>query len=218
MTNPIRSFFALLLLPFRTRLSLQLENLSLRHQLTVYRRSEARPRLKPADRVLWAWLSRVWSGWQDALVFVKPATVIARQRKRFREHRTRLSRGRGPGRPAVPVEFRELIRRISQANATWGAPRIVGELGKLDIVVAQSTVHMYMLRRRKPPSPTWRAFLNNHVRDLVAIDFFLVPMIRFEVLFVLVALYQHRRKVVHLNVPENPTTEWTTRQIVNAFP
>jgi len=218
LTDPIRSFLALLLLPFRRRLSLQLENLALRHQLTVYQRSEVRPRLKPVDRLFWAWLSGVWSGWQDALVLVKPATVIAWQRKRFRQHWTRLSRRRGPGRPAVPVEVRKLIHRMSQANPAWGAPRIVGELKKIGVVVAKATVERYVVRRRKPPSPTWRAFLANHAKDLVAIDFFVVPTVRFEVLFVLVALRHHRRKVVHFNVTENPTAEWTAQQIVNAFP
>ena len=154
LMTSIHPFLGLLLLPFRSRLSMQLEILALRHQLTVYQRAGTTPRLKPADRIFWAWLSRVWSGWQDALVFVKPATVIAWQRKRFREHWTRLSRGRKPGRPAVPVEVRKLIRRMSQGNLTWGAPRIVGELGKLGIDVAKSTVATYMVRRRQPPSPT----------------------------------------------------------------
>ena len=118
----------------------------------------------------------------------------------------------------MPLEVRELIRRMSRTNPTWGAPRILGELDKLGIVVAESTVHKYMLRRRKPPSPTWRAFLNNHACDLVAIDFFVVPTVRFRVLFVLVVLAHQRRRVVHFNVTENPTAEWTAQQIVGASP
>jgi transposase InsO family protein len=213
-----RLLLALLTLPLRSRVSMQLEILALRHQLTVYQRSGVRARLKPGDRIFWAWLSRVWSGWRNALVFVQPATVIAWQRKRFREHWTRLSRRRKPGRPAVALEVRALIRRMSRANPTWGAPRIVGELGRLGIFVAESTVHKYMLRRRRPPSPTWRAFLGNHARDLVSSDFFVVPTISFKVLFVLVVLAQHRRRVVHFGVTENPTEEWTAQQIVEAFP
>jgi transposase InsO family protein len=116
------------------------------------------------------------------------------------------------------VEVRKLIRRMSQANPTWGAPRIVGELGKLGIVVAESTVHKYKRRRRNPPSPTWRAFLSDHVKDLVAIDFLVVPTERLEVLLVLVALHHHRRQVVQVNVTEKPTAKRTTEQIVNAFP
>jgi putative transposase len=218
LTTSVRSFLALLLLPFRSRLALELEILALRHQLTVYQRSKTKPRLRPTDRIFWAWLSRVWSGWQNTLLFVKPATVIAWQRRRFREHWTRLSRQRRPGRPAVPVEVRKLIRRMSQANPTWGAPRIVGELAKLGIVVAESTVHKYMCRRRKPPSLTWRAFLSNHAPDLVAIDFFVVPTVRFEVLFVLIVLAHHRRRIVHFGVTQHPTAQWTAQQIVNAFP
>jgi putative transposase len=218
LTTSICSFLALLLLPFRSRLSLQLEILALRHQLTVYQRAQPMTRLKPVDRLFWAWLSRFWSGWQDALVFVKPATVVAWQRKRFREHRTRLSRRPKLGRPAVPVEVRKLIGRMSRANPNWGAPRILGELEKLGIVVAEAIVRKYMLRRRKPPSPTWRAFLSNHAKDLVAIDFFVVPAVRFKVLFVLVVLAHHRRRVVHCGVTENPTAQWTAQQIIEAFP
>ena len=132
---------------------MQLEILALRHQLTVCQRLWTKPRLKPADRLFWAWLSRVWSGWQQALVFVQPATVIKWQRKRFREHWTRLCRKTKPGRPAIQLEVRQLIRRMSQANSGWGAPRLRGELEKLGIVVAEETVRKYMRRRRKPPPP-----------------------------------------------------------------
>ena len=107
---------------------------------------------------------------------------------------------------------------MSQANSGWRAPRIVGELGKLGIVVAESTVRKYMLPRRRPPAPTWRAFLSNHAKDLVALDFFVVPTVRFRVLFVLVVLRHQRRQVVHFNVTGNPTAQWTSQQIVEAFP
>jgi len=103
-----------------------------------------------------------------------------------------------------------LIRKISGANPGWGAPRIVGELHKLGIAVAKSTVDKYRARARKPPSPTWRAFLNNHVKDLVSIDFFTVPTAGFKVLFVLVILAHHRRRVIHFNVTEHPTAHWNT--------
>jgi hypothetical protein len=121
----------------RSRLSLQLEILALQHQLAVYQRAPRRPRLKPADRILWAWLAKRWAGWREALVFVKPETVIAWQRKRFRDHWTRLSRRRKPGRPPIAKEVRNLIRRMSTANPGWGSPRILGELGKLGIEIAK---------------------------------------------------------------------------------
>jgi hypothetical protein len=113
---------------------------------------------------------------------------------------------------------RALIRQISRANPGWVSPCIVGELRKLGIEVAKSTVEKYRVRTRKPPSPTWRAFLNNHFEDMVSIDFFVVPTVRFKVLYVLVVLSHHRRQVVHFNVTTNPTAQWTGQQIVEAFP
>jgi putative transposase len=203
---------------FRSRLALQVEVLALRHQLAVYQRARQRPRLEPADRVLWSWLSKVWAGWQDALVFVRPNTVISWQRKRFRDHWTRLSRRGKPGRPPVAKEIRDLIRHMSRANPAWGSPRIVGELRKLGVAVAKSTVEKYMVRRCKPPSPTWRVFLANHVRDLVSVGFFTVATVRFQILFVLLVLAHDRRRVLHFNITTHPTAEWTVQQVVEAFP
>jgi hypothetical protein len=197
---------------------LQIEVLALRHQLAVYQRAGRRPQLEPADRILWAWLSRVWAGWREALVFVQPRTVISWQRQRFRDHWSRLSRPGKVGRPAVPKEIRDLIRRMSDANPTWGSPRIVGELRKLGIEVAKSTVEKYRVRRPKPPSPTWRIFLANHSKDLISIDFFTVATVRFEILFVLVILAHDRRRVRHFNLTTHPTAEWTAQQLIEAFP
>jgi putative transposase len=203
---------------FRSRRSMQLEILALRHQLAVYQRSIRRPRIQPADRLLWAWLARLWSGWQDALTVVQPRTVVAWQQKQFRAHWRRLSQAGTSGRPTVAKELRELIRRISQANPTWGSPRMVGELQKLSIHVAKSTVEKYRVRHRKAPSPTWRTFLQNHMADVVALDFFTVPTVTFRVLFVLVILTHERRRVVHFNVTEHPTAEWAAQQVIDAFP
>ena len=144
--------------------------------------------------------------------------MLAWQRKRFRDHWAKLSKQGRPGRPTVSKEVRALIRKMSEANTGWGSPRIVGELRKLGIDVAKSTMEKYRVRSRKPPSPTWKAFLKNHVRDLVSIDFFVVPTVRFKVLFVLVVLAHHRRRVVHFNVTEHPTAQWTGQQIIEAFP
>ena len=96
---------------------------------------------------------------------------------------------------------------MSEVNVGCGSPRIVGELHKLGIDVAKSTVEKYRVRSRKPSSPTWKAFLKNHVRDLVSIDFFVVPTVSNKVLFVLVVLAHHRRRVVHFNVTEHPTAQ-----------
>ncbi len=201
----------------RSRVALQLEVLALRHQLAVYQRCPARARIKVADRLLWAWLSRTWAGWRQVLVFVQPSTVIAWQRRRFRDHWARLSRGE-PGRPPVAKAVRDLIREMSSANPRWGSPRIVGELAKLGIHVAKSTVEKYMVRPKKPSSPTWRAFLDNHVKDLLSIDSFVVPTVTFKVLFVFVVLVHARRRIVHFNLTEHPTAQWAAQQISEAFP
>ena len=203
---------------FRSRASLCLEHLALRHQLAVYHQSVDRPRLRSTDRLFWAWLSRWWSGWQEAVAFVQPRTVIAWQRKRFRDHWRRLSQRGKPGRPTIAKEVRTLIRDMWQANPTWGSPRIVGELRKLGIDVAKSTVERYRVRRRKPPSPTWKAFLQNHLKDLVAMDFFVVPTVTYKVLFVLVMLAHDRRRIVHFQVTEYPSAQWTAQQVIEAFP
>jgi transposase InsO family protein len=160
----------------------------------------------------------LWSGWQQALAFVQPRTVIAWQKKRFRDHWRRLSQRGTPGRPAIAQEVRVLIQDMWQSNPTWGSPRIVGELQKLGIAVAKSTVETYRPRSRKPSSPTWKAFLNNHAQDLVSCDFFTVPTVACKVLFVFVILAHERRRLVHFNVTEHPTAQWTAQQMVEAFP
>lgn len=124
---------------FRSRLSMQMELIALRHQLSVYQQSISRPKLQPADRLLWVWLSRLWPGWQEALEFVQPRTVIAWQKKRFRDYWRRLSQSGQPGRPMISKEVRDLIQDMWRSNPTWGAPRIVGELHKIGIDVAKST-------------------------------------------------------------------------------
>jgi hypothetical protein len=111
-------------LPCRLSISLRLENLALRHQLAVYKQTVRRSRLRRSDRLFWAWLSRLWSHWQETLVLVQPRTVLAWQRKRFRDHWRRLSQRGPPGRPAIAKDIRDLIRAMWQANPTWGAPRI----------------------------------------------------------------------------------------------
>ena len=105
---------------------------------------------------------------------------------------------------------------MSRANPLWGAPRIHGELLKLGLTVSQATVSKYMCRSRRPPSQAWRTFLKNHAPDVIAMDFFTVPTATFRVLFVLVVLSHARRRLVHFNVTEHPTAEWTARQLLEA--
>ena len=156
---------------FRARVVLQAEILALRHQLLVLQRSSCghKLRLGWADRVLWVCLSRLWNGWRSALLLVRPETVIAWHRKGCRFY-WRWKSQRCQGRPAVSPEVCNLIRQMSLANPRWGAPRIHGELLKIGIEVSQATVAKYMVRQRKPPSQTWRTFLENHVKDLVSVS------------------------------------------------
>ena len=203
---------------FRTRSGLLLENLALRQQLAVMKNSIKRPRFRRRDRLFWITLSRLWEGWKSPLVVVKPATVIAWHRKGFRLFWKLKSRTRRPGRPRVSKEIRDLVRRMVEANPTWGAPRIHGELRKLGIDVSERTVSNLMPRRTKPPSQTWRTFLKNHMDVTCAIDFFTVPTASFRILFVLVVMKHSRREIVHFNVTEHPCAEWTAQQIVEAFP
>src|SRR5436309_10475370 len=195
-----------------------LENLALRHQLAVYKKVVNRPKVLGSDRLFWVALASVWAGWRQALVIVSPNTVLRWQRRRFREYWARLSARAVAGRPRLSRQIRALVVRMAQANPLWGAPRIHGELQKLGIDVAERTVSRLLPKRRSPSSQTWRTFLTNHVRDLVAIDFFTVPTARLRVLFVFVVLAHDRRRVLHFNVTEHPTAAWTAQQIVDAFP
>jgi putative transposase len=201
------------------RAALQLENLALRHQITVLQRSaKKRPPLQRADRLLWVWLSCIWSNWRSSLVIVKPETVVAWHRNAFRLFWTwKIRRGK-PGRPAVPPEIRALIRRMSKDNPGWGAPRIHGELLKLGINIGETSVSKYLVRNRTSPSQTWRTFLENHVNSLVSVDFFTVPTVRFQILYVFLVLAHERRRIVHFAVTAHPTAEWTAHQLREAFP
>jgi putative transposase len=202
----------------RSRASLHLEILALRHQPAVVNRTR-RPRLRltATDRVLWAWLSRTWRDWRSALHMVQPDTVVAWHRRGFRFFWTWKSRRR-TGRLGVPTEVRALIRELSTANPLWGAPRIHGELQKLGVVVSQSTVAKYMRRHPRPPPQTWRTFLANHASQIMAADLFVVPTITFRLLFVLVILAHDRRRIIHVAVTAHPTAGWIAQQLRNAFP
>jgi transposase InsO family protein len=203
---------------FRSRVALQLELMALRHQLTTMKRKSPRPLLRRADRLFWVLLSRLWSAWREALVIVKPETVIAWHRKGFRLLWTWKSRRRKGGRPLVPREVRELIRRMSRENPLWGAPRVQGELMKLGIKISEATVSKYMTRLPKPPSQTWRTFFRNHAGCLASIDFFVLPTATFRLLFVFVVLQHERRQIAHFGVTANPTAAWVVQQITEAFP
>jgi len=214
----LTAFFASLGASLRSRAALQLEILALRHQLGVLQRSVKRPRLSPADRFLWAWLSSVWNGWESRVFIVKAATVIGWHRKGFGLFWSwKIHHGKR-GRPAVPKEVRQLIRMLSCENPLWGVPHIHGELLKLGINIGETSVSKYIVRHRKPPSQGWRTFLDNHLKTMVSVDFFVVPTIRFQILYVFLVLAQERRRILHFAVAAHPTAEWTAQQVREAFP
>jgi transposase InsO family protein len=103
---------------------------------------------------------------------------------------------------------------MCRANPLWGAPRIHGELLKLGLEISETRVAKYMIKHREPPSQTWRSFLRNHAKDLVAVDFFTMPTATFRILFVLVVLHHDRRRILHVNVTAHPTAIWTARQLL----
>ena len=122
------------------------------------------------------------------------------------------------GRPRIATDLRGLIRRMSIENPLWGAPRIHGELLKLGIEVAQSSVAKYMVKRSGPPSQGWGTFLRNHAPDIAAMDLLIVPTIGFDLLYALVIIRLQRRDLVWINVTTHPTAEWIAHQITEAFP
>ena len=198
---------------------LALENLALRQQLAAMKRSNKRPQVRSRDRLFWVLLSRFWTNWQEALIIVKPETVIRWHRKGFKLFWKFKSRRKGSGRPPISPEIRDLILKMAKANPLWGAPRIHGELLKLGIEISERTVSNLMTRWiPKPPSQTWRTFLKNHMLNMVSIDFFTVPTTKFRILFLLVILNHSRRRVVHFNVTAHPMANWTAQQIVEAYP
>jgi transposase InsO family protein len=211
-------FLHILVSPVKTQARLEAEIVLLRHQLNVLRRRvPSRPRLSVTDRLLFVWLYRLFPSVLSAITIIQPDTIIRWHRMGFRLYWRWKSRSRG-GRPKVPMEIRRLIRDMSLANRLWGAPRIHGELLKLGIEVAQSTVAKYMARRGRGRSQTWKTFLRNHAAGIAAMDFLIVPTVGFWLLFVLVILRHRRRRLISLSVTAHPTADWIARQITDAFP
>lgn len=198
----------------RSQQVLAAENLVLRQQLAVLKMNHPRPRLTDADRCFWVFLSRIWPDWRRTLHIVQPDTVIRWHRQGFLYYWRWKSRGRG--RPKIDPELIQLIRRMCRANPLWGAPRIHGELLKLGIDISEATVSNYMIKPPRPPSQSWRTFLENHAKEQIALDFFTVPTATFSVLFVLVILRHDRRRILHFNVTAHPTAVWTARQLLEA--
>jgi len=151
------------------------------------------------------------------VTIVQPETLVRWHRAGFRRYWRWKSNSRG-GRPRIEIELRALIRQMSTENQLWGAPRIHGELLKVGLSVAQSSVAKYTVKHRGPPSQEWRTFLRNHAPDIAAMDLVMVPTIGFELLDGFVIVRIDRRDLVWINVTTNSTAEWIARQITEAFP
>jgi transposase InsO family protein len=203
---------------FKSRRRLKAENLALRHQLNVLQqRAPRRLYLRWAHRALFIWLYRRCPRILDAITIVRLETVVRWHRMGFAAYWRWKSRPLG-GRPQIGKEVRDLIRRMSFENPLWGAPKIHGELLKLGIEVAQSTVSIYMVPRQDRPLQTWKTFLCNHMEGIASIDFIVVPTIAFQQLFAFLVLDHGRRRLLWIAVTRNPTAEWLARQITEAFP
>ena len=168
---------------FKSRSRLEAENLFLRHQVDIaLRRAPPCLRLRGSDRALLIWMTRLWPGLLGLAQVVQPATILRWHRAGFKVFWRWKSQNRA-GRPKMDRRLRDLIQRMSRENPLWGASRIHGELLMLGFKVAQSTVAKYMVRRRNPPSQTWKTFLRNHAEAIVAIDMCVVPTLTFDLLF-----------------------------------
>jgi hypothetical protein len=188
---------------------------ALRHQLNVLRRkAPKRIAFSTFDRLIFSGLYRISPRIVNALVIVKPETVIRWHRAGFRLFWRWKSRSRG-GRSKVPLEIRQLIH-MSLANPLWGAPRIHGELLKLGIEIGQTSAAKYMARHRKPPSQGWMTFLRNHADGIASIDLFVVPTLSFRLLYGLLILSHGRRRILWLGVTAHPSAEWMARQLTEA--
>src|SRR6202162_4714795 len=203
---------------FKSRSRLEAENLFLRHQLTIaMRRAPPRLRLRGSDRALLIWMTRLWPNLRGMAQVVQPETILRWHRAGFKVFWRRKSRNNA-GRPRIDRGLRDFIQRMSRENPLWGAARIHGELLMLGFEVAQSTVSKYMVRRRNPPSQTWKTFLRNHAEAIAAIDMCVVPTLTFDHLFAFLVLGHGRRQLLWFEVTRHPTAEWLARQITEAFP
>jgi transposase InsO family protein len=221
MLHLLKLVSGVLVRSFRARGDLLLENLALRQQLAVLSRCRPRPRFSNGERFLWIMLRRVWSGWRKSLIVVQPDTVVRWHRAGFKLYWKWISRPRvRVGRRPTSKEMRELICRMVAENSTWGAPRIHGELQMLGFDISERTVLRWMPKAPQDPEPAtrWAAFLGNHREVIAAMDFFTVPTLSFGVLYCFFVIAHDRRRILHLNATQHPTSAWVSQQLREAFP
>jgi transposase InsO family protein len=205
----------------RSKPELILENLLLRQQLIVLKRQVRRPALTWRDRTLFVLLASRLPTWKEALVIVQPDTVLRWHRDLFRWVWRRRSKSTGRrGRPPLTDEIVALIKQMARENRTWGAERIRGEVLKLGVWVAKSTIQKYIQEARGPRSPkqAWATFLRNHAKEIWACDFLQTYDLLFRTLFVFVIIELGSRRLVHFGVTRSPTDAWLAQQLREATP
>jgi len=210
----IADLVGLLVLTARSRRSIEAENLVLRRQLALFKERGVKPRrIDVATRLSLVWLSRLCD-WRSCVIVVRPKTIVRWHRAGWRLFWRCRSR---PGRPPIPLELRQLIRRMATENPLGGEERIANELlVKLGIRVSPRTVRKYMLMR-PPGQPRgdqrWSAFLKNHAKAILACDFFIAVTATFRMLYVFVVIEHSTRRLAHINVTANPNADWTLQQL-----
>jgi hypothetical protein len=196
------------------------ENIFLRRQLALFVERKVRPRRTDATtRLVMRALTRFF-GWREALVIVKPETLVRWHRTAFRA--LWRWKSRKPGRPLLPRNLRELIREMAAANPAWGEERIANELLlKLGIRVSPRTVRKYLDSGRPPgttPGQRWATFVKNHAKGIVACDFLVTVTASFRIVYVFVAMEIGSRRILHIHVTAHPTAEWVLQQFRECLP
>ena len=212
---------------FKTNLQKDLEIVTLRNQLSIFQQKltnnkMSKPLFTSAFRQLWVLLSKIFTNWKSSLLLVKPETVVKWHRKAFKLFWKNKSRKKG--RPPLSTEIINLIKRIHKENPLLSPEKIYEKLVDLNISnpPAPNTIAKYIPTIRKPPTQSqiqsWKTFLKNHSKGIWAMDFMVVPTLFFKVLYVLVIINHHRRKIEHIAVTSNPTSQWVAQQIREATP
>lgn len=208
---------------FRSRASLELEVIALRHQLKLIERQRRRKRERRnriatlSDRIFWVILYRLWPACLKYLVVLKPDTVIKWHYKGFRLFWSLRSRRRGYPVRASTLEAREIIRRMQAENPLWGAGRISGEIHNLGIEMDRKYVWKQMRKFNHTPGPGWTTFLKNHMSETAAADFFVAITATYRFLYGFLIIDHHRRRIIHFEVTAKPNQNWVIGQVVKTF-
>jgi putative transposase len=215
-SNQVLGTFADLM---RSKPELVAENALLRQQLIVLRRSVKRPKVTQTDRLLLVLLASRVHAWRQALLIIKPDTLLRWHREGFRLFWCHKSKATTCT-PRVPAETIALIAEMVAHNRLWGAERIRGELLKLNIRLSKRTIQKYVRRARphRPRGQKWSTFLHNHAHAIWACDFVTATDLFFRPIYAFVLIEVATRRVVHVNVTRHPTDAWVAQQLREATP